>query len=184
MIKQNSYTSLGKRTALITFIIATSICLLFIFTGNMRFGFWGYLFFLGAFVVNLITLIFLLIKAKKSEHPIYIYRGISLMLLNIPVAVFYFAIGIYFTGIMRIRIENNTGSDIMDVTITGCEQKKIDFIKDGEFENVWINIPNDCGIQLYYQDAQGEPRSETMVGYASSGMGQKITHQIGKDRKR
>ena len=105
------------------------------------------------------------------------------MLLNIPVAILYFIVGVYFTGIMRIKIENNPGSDVTKISITGCENKNIDFIKNGETENVWINIPNDCSIQLHYQNVQGEPQSETMVNYASASMGQKLTHQVGKDGK-
>lgn len=183
METQYSYGKIGKGTALITFLVATIICLLFIFTGDIKYGFLGYMFFLGAVVLNIGIMIFLLIKVHKVENSKKIYRSITWMLLNIPVAIFYFIVGIYFIGVMRINIENNTGSDITNISITGCENKKMDFIKNGETENVWINIPNDCSIHLHYDDAQGKPQSETIVSYAASGMGQKITHQVGKEGK-
>jgi hypothetical protein len=180
MKKQYSYEKLGKRTAIITFLIASLICLLFLFTGDTKYGFRGYFFFLGALVVNFSIMIFLLVKASNSENSKKIYRSITWMLLNIPLAIFYFMMGIYFIGTIRITIENNSGSDIENMSITGCENKNIDLIKNGETENVWINIPNDCSIQLHYQNAKGDAQYETIMSYVTSGMGRKIIHKVGK----
>src|SRR5690554_220510 len=143
--KQSSfYSKLGRWTAFLTFTIASLIGLLYIFTGDSNYGFFGYFFFLSAFVINLIVLIFLLIKAPKSENPKKIYKGINWMLFNIPIAILYFGIGIYFIGIMRISIQNNTGKEISELVITGCETKEINALKNGDSKTVWISITGDC----------------------------------------
>ncbi len=65
---QNSkfYNLLGKRTALVTFVIASLICALYISTGDLFYGFIGYFFLLLALPVNCVVLIILLVKASKS----------------------------------------------------------------------------------------------------------------------
>lgn len=174
------YARLGRLTALVTFAIATIICGLYYITGNLDYGFIGYFFFLIAFPVNIIIMIILLIKASKDEQPKRIYRGISLMLLNIPIAIFYFGIGIYFIGVMRITIENNTGKDIKNIKIVGCENEELKILKNGKSETFWIDISGDCSISMSYTDGNGKTQDETVVGYVTSGMGQKFTYHVGQ----
>lgn len=183
MKKPISYSKLAKYTALFTFIIASVICLTFVLTGNLKYGFIGYFFFLAALVFNFILLVFLLFMVKKVENSKAIYRGIKLMLLNIPIAFIYFGIGLYFIGIIRITLENNTGKDVKQLVFSGCEEKKIDFIKNGSSKTIWIDIPSDCSIHLFYKNESGEEHSESIMGYVTSGMGQKITHEIGTENK-
>lgn len=179
---QNSkfYNLLGKRTALVTFVIATLICALYIYTGELYYEFFGYFFLLLALPINCVVLIILLVKASKSENPKKIKSGIGLLFLNIPVAIFYLGIGIYFVGIMRITFENNTGKDIKSIKIKGCENNYLAVLKNGETETIWIDINGDCSITLSYVDAKGIIQNETVIGYVCSGMGQNYTYEIGE----
>jgi hypothetical protein len=174
------YARLGKYTALVTFVIATIICGLYYFTGDLSYGFGGYFFFLFAVPINIIILIVLIVKSTKAEQPRKIKQGIGLMFLNIPVAIFYFFVGIYFIGVMRITIENNSGKDIININIGGCENEEIQILKNGESETVWIDINGECPISMSYIDVNGETQNEMVIGYVTSGMGKKYTHHVGQ----
>lgn len=102
------------------------------------------------------------------------------MLLNIPVAIFYFGVGIYFADIMRITIENTSGNDIKNIEIDGCENQKLSLLKNGASKTVWIDITGDCSISMTYLDANETTQNETVIGYVTSGMGQKFTYHIGQ----
>ena len=174
------FTGLGRITALVTFVIATIICGLFCFTGNLDYVFYGYFFFLFAVPVNIIILIYLLLKRAKPGQTKKENQGIGLMFLNIPVAIIYFCIGIYLMGVMRIKFENNTGKDIKNVRIMGCENETLKILKSGEAETVWIDIEGDCSIYISYLDATGTTQNETVISYVTSSMGQKYTYNIGQ----
>lgn len=180
MKNKKLFDSFGKITALVTFTIATMIFAFYLFTGNLDYGFFGYLFFLLAVPSNIIILIILLFQTSKSEFPKKNSQGIRFMFLNIPVAIFYFGIGIYFTGIMRITFKNNTGEDIKKIKIVGCENEELDILKNGETETIWIDINGDCSINISYTDAKGKIQNETVLGYVTSGMGQKYIYKIGQ----
>ena len=174
------YLRLGNLTTLITFATATIICGLYFFSGNLDYGFYGYFFFLFAFPVNLIILIILLVYAPKTREPKRVRKSAARMLLNVPVAILYFGIGIYFTTVMRITIENTTGQEIKNIKIFGCENKELKGLKNGESETVWIDINGDCSISMSYVDANGDTQNEIVVGYVTSGMGQKFTYHVGQ----
>ena len=180
MKKTSPFSFLGHVTALITFAIATVICGVYFFTGNLDFGFIGYFFFLLAVPINLIILMILVIKSSKVEDPERLKSGIRLMILNIPVAILYFGFGMYFIGVMRITIENNTGSDIKKIKIIGCEDSEFEMLKNGDSETVWIDINGDCSISMSYLDSKGEIQDETIVGYVTGGMGTKYTYRVGR----
>lgn len=181
MIREKQYyVRFGKITALTTFIIATIICSCFFFTGDIEYGFYGYFFFLFAFPINLVILIFLVWRSRKFADANKILNSVLLMLLNIPVAIVYFFFGIYMTGIMRITFENNTGETIRNINIMGCENKWLDILENTDSETFWIDIDQECAIEISYQDSKGKRHREVVVGYVSSGIGHKFTYQIGQ----
>jgi hypothetical protein len=174
------YARIGKITAFVTFALATVLFSLYYFTGHLNYGIYGYLFFLFALPINFILFIFLVIKSRKCDDSRKIHQSIGFMLLNFPVAILYFGIGIYFTGVMRMTIKNTTGNDIKNIKIIGCEKKELPVLKNGESESVWIDINGDCSISLSYIDVNGKLEIETVIGYVCSGMGQKIVYSIGQ----
>lgn len=175
-----SYFDLGRVTALLTFLIASFIFACYYITSSLDYGFYGYFFFLLAVPVNLLILIILFAYASKAEQPKRIRRSMGLMLLNIPVAIVYFSMATYLTGVMRITIDNSSGKDITNIQINGCESKELNGLKNGESETVWIRITGDCSISMFYQVENGSTQLETLVGYVSNGMGQKFTYRIGQ----
>jgi hypothetical protein len=162
---------LAKYTTIITFFIAFLICLAFVFTGDIDYGFIGLFYFFGAGIINLIIMIFLAVIGGK---------GSAYMLLNIPTAIVFFAIGIYFTSIMRVTFINDSGQDIRNIHISGCEKEHIEALKNGDSETVWIDIEHDCQIEMTYTTAKGKRKTDVVMGYVTNGMGQKYVHHIGK----
>lgn len=77
-------------TAILTFVIATLLVGLYFFTGDLGYCFIGY--FLFAALANTLILIIILIKKAKVDRSERKNRGISHMLLNIPVGLLYFGI--------------------------------------------------------------------------------------------
>jgi hypothetical protein len=162
---------LAKYTTIITFFIAFLICLAFVLTGDMDYGFIGLYYFFGAGLINLIILILLAIIGG---------RGIGLLFLNIPTAIVFFAIGIYFTSVMRVTFVNDFGQDIRNIHISGCEKEYIEVLENGDSETVWIDIEHDCQIEMTYITAKGKRKTEAVMSYVTNGMGQKYVHHIGK----
>ena len=180
-MKTFPYAKIGKVTTWLTFGIATIIFLLYLQSGDLDFGFIGYFFFLFAVPANIILFIFLNLKAKNTADPTKVYNSAFFMLINIPVAIIYFLGVVHFTGIVRIRIENHTGSAIHNVHIQGCESEFLENLNDGKSKNIWISITGDCSIYMVYtDDAKGKKQRETIMGYVTNGMGQKITYEIGQ----
>ena len=162
---------LAKYTTIITFLIALLICLAYVFTGDMDYGFIGLYYFFGGGIINLIIMIFLAVIGGK---------GSVYLLLNIPTAIVFFAIGIYFTSIMRVTFINHTGENIRNIQITGCENEQLDLLDNGESETVWIDIEHDCQIEMTYTTEKGKRKSEVVIGYVTNGMGEKYVHHVGK----
>ena len=83
---------------------------------------------------------------------------------------------------MRITFINSTDNLLTDINIVGCEDEHISELKPNESKTVWVGITGDCSISLEYLE-NGKLKKETVAGYVTSGMGQKIKHEIdGKDK--
>jgi len=83
---------------------------------------------------------------------------------------------------MRITFTNYTGTQLTDINIVGCGGGHIDRLENGESKTVWVAIKGDCSIYLDYL-SNGQRKGETVAGYVTSSMGQKLNHKIdGKDK--
>lgn len=78
--------NLGKLTALISFIIGTLIFGAYILTPKAELIFIGYFYILLAGLINLVVLVIIFLRANKENKLI---RTCGLILLNIPIAIFY-----------------------------------------------------------------------------------------------
>ena len=169
----------GKITALVSFLIGTTIFGFYFWTSSSELLFIGYGFFLLAGFINLVilgTIIILLFKENTNKKRLFLTSG--LMLLNIPVMLFYCSIAFVLLGTMRITFTNATDKILTDINIIGCEPKHIDKLEIGETKTVWVGITGDCTINIdYFVD--GERKEENVVGYVTSSMGQKMKHNIG-----
>jgi hypothetical protein len=172
--------SIAKYTVLVTFLVPVVLALAFIGSGNSKFLFMGFYFFLFAALVNLVVLFYLAILASRRSYPTYLLKGIALLLLNVLTVIAFVAMGVYFTNIVRVTFINKTGHTVKDIVVSGCERIKIHEIENGDSETVWVDIKNDCYILMEYSTKNGQRKAEIVQEYVTNGNGQILHHQIGK----
>ena len=169
---------LGRNTALISIFLGTLIFGLYFLTSLFNLLFIGYGFIVLAVLINIGILFAILIRAiKDKENRKQLLTTSGLMLINIPIMLLYCWITTILLGTMRITFTNETGTPISDIKIIGCGGGYIDKLKNGESKTVWVKITVDCSIFLDYY-SNGQRKQETVAGYVTSSMGQKINHKI------
>ncbi len=174
---------LSKWTAFISFLLGTCIFLIYYFTSNFYLLFVGFAYIFLAVIFNLIILVLLFIRAfvdKNNRNKVL--RTSIVMLLNIPILIFYCYITRILINTMRIEFINLTEAQLNNIVITGCDQKHIDKLSPGEAKTVWIYIPTDCRIDIYYY-LHGQKKSENVIEYCGQASGRRLFYQIGKDKR-
>ncbi len=173
-----NYISLGKITALTSFIFGSIIIVLFYFTYNFNFALIGYGFVIIAGIFNLIVVISVIRKANNdSDNRKKLLKTSGIILFNIPIAIFYFWFVIILFGTMRITFTNMTKHQLSEIHILGCETEYIPRLKPNESKTVWVGITGDCSININYIE-NGEKRNEIVEGYVTPGMGRKTNYDI------
>ena len=81
-------------------------------------------------------------------------------------------------GVVRLTLENTTNKTIKRIRIAGCNEKSIPDLKPGESQTVWIDIPNDCSVEINYIDASGSKKNKEVLEYITPGNGKKIHWQF------
>jgi hypothetical protein len=83
---------------------------------------------------------------------------------------------------MRITFTKSTDKKLTDINILGCKTQYISELKPNESKTIWVGITGDCSITLEYLE-NGKLKKETVAGYVTNGMGQKMKHKIdGKNK--
>ena len=170
---------ISKITALVSFLCGTLIFLLYYLTSDSEILFLGYGYILLIGLLNfglLISLIIRLISEKENRRQVIITLG--LLLSNIPIMIIYCWISFLLLGFIRVNFKNATGQKLTNVKIIGCEPKVIDNLNPDNNKTVWIGITGDCSINLEYE-LNGQKKTESVVGYVTGGMGQKLEYYIG-----
>jgi hypothetical protein len=171
---------LGRQTALISFLSGTVIFGFYFLTSSFELLFIGYGFIALARAINIVVLISILSKAnKEKENRKKLLTTCGLMLLNIPFMLFYCWVALILLGTMRITFTNSTQVTLTNINIVGCGGGHIDKLEVGESKTVWIDITGDCSINIDYL-YNGQQKEESVAGYVTSGMGQKMKHNIGR----
>jgi len=145
--------------------------------------FLGYGFIVLTGLINIGILIAILTRAKKDkENRGRLLSTSGLMLVNIPIMVAYCWVAIVLLDTMRITFTNSTQTTLSSINIVGCGGGHIDKLEKGESKTVWVTITGDCSIYVDYL-SNGQRKEETVAGYVTSSMGQKVNHKIdGKDK--
>ncbi|MDQ3111930.1 MAG: hypothetical protein M3R17_18745 [Bacteroidota bacterium] len=173
------YIKQGKFIALISFLSGTFIFGAFFLTSEFKLLFVGYVFIAVATVINLGFLVAILIKVLHNKAQIKkALATCGLMLLNIPVTLFYCWIAITLMNTMRITFINATQIDVTDIKITGCEPGHILKLQPGESQTIWVDITGDCSIDIEYL-SNGQLTKESVADYVTNSLGQKIEYKIG-----
>lgn len=182
-MKSKKYITLGKVTALISFLIGATIFVIYFLTSDSNLLFIGYGFIVLAGIVNMIILIAILAKSKsETTNRKKLFKTCGLMLINIPIMFLFIWLSMILIGNMRITFTNGTNNKLTDIKIVGCETEHIAELEPNESKTVWVGITGDCSIALEYLE-NGKLKKETVAGYVTNGMGQKMKHKIdGKDK--
>lgn len=178
-MKTEQHLKLGRLTALISFLLGTAIFGTYFFTSSFELLSLGYGFIILAGLINIGILVAILVRANKDKGNITkLFRTCQLMLLNIPVLFFYCWAAIILLGTMRITFTNTAPITLTNINIIGCGGAHIDKLESGESETVWVDITGDCSIGIDYLSG-GEKKEESVAGYVTSSMGQRMKHNIG-----
>tara|TARA_B110000211_G_C13892850_1_gene470363 strand:+ start:242 stop:799 length:558 start_codon:yes stop_codon:yes gene_type:complete len=171
--------SFGNYTAIISFIVGTLIFGLYYLTSEMNILFVGAFYIIIAVIVNFLVLISIVIRAiKESKNRTKLLKTSGLLLLNIPVLIFYVWISLILLDTMRITFTNATENKLTNINIVGCEAENISELEPNESKTVWVGITGDCSIDINYI-MNGHQKSEIVAGYVTGNMGQKMNHKIG-----
>jgi hypothetical protein len=173
------YIKLGRQVALISFLLGTVIFGLYFMTSSFELLFVGYGFIALTGLINIVILILILFKANKDkDNRKKLLTTCGLMLLNIPIMLFYCWVAIILLNTMRITFTNSTQITLTNINIVGCGGGQIGKLEIGQCETVWVAITGDCSITIHYL-SNGQQKEESVAGYVTNGMGQKIKHNIG-----
>jgi len=172
---------IGKLTAIISFLIGTTIFLLYYFTENDHLFLIGYFYIIFVGIINLGVLMWL---DTKSTNDLNLKKKLSqakkLILLNIPIVATYFIGIITLLSYMKITFVNTTNLEISNIRIIGCEEKEISKMLPNERITKWILINGDCSIGIKYNE-NGIEKEEIVVHYVSGLMGQRYKYRISED---
>lgn len=172
------HLKLGQQTTVISFVCGTVIFGFYFLTSSFQFLFIGYVFVILAGFINFIIFASILLRAVQDlENRKKLMRISGLMLINIPIMLVYCWVAIILLGTMRITFTNEIGTDLSDIKIIGCGGGHIKKLEKGESITVWVTITGDCSLYLDYL-SNGKRKKETVAGYVTSNMGQKINHKI------
>lgn len=172
------YIKLGRQTALVSFLLGTGIFGLYFLTSSFELLFVGYGFIALTGLINIGVLISILVRATKDENnKSKLNWTAGLMLLNIPLMLFYCWVAIILTNTMRITFTNSTQTILTNINILGCETQHIDKLDVGQSKTVWVGITGDCTIDIDYL-TNGQRNGENVAGYVTNGMGQKMKYNI------
>lgn len=96
--------------------------------------------------------------------------------------VFYCWIAIILIDTLRITFTNTTETILNDIKIIGCGGGHIDKLEVGESKTIWVRITGDCSIFINYL-SNGQRKEETVAGYVTTSMGQKVKFKIGGNKE-
>ena len=173
------HVKVGKKAAIYSLIIGSAIFVFFYKTGEIYFLIGGLLFAIMAAIVNSVFIISFLIHCLKDVDRTKFFGTFCLMVVNIPVCIFYYYCSLYLLNTMRITFVNEYQNEIKKINILGCERNFIDKIEPGESKTVWIEIPNDCSISVNYLHNEKKV-SENVIGYVTPLSGAILTHNFSK----
>ncbi|MGH1338072.1 MAG: hypothetical protein ACRBFS_18265 [Aureispira sp.] len=169
----------GRLTFFFSLLFGSLIFGGYILTGSNNLLLGGLIYTVLAGLFNLLVLFLLLDQTKKEpSNKRSIFRTIGLMLVNLPIALFYAWFIMLLLNTMRITLVNQTGVPLTHLELEGCGSTPIiqELLPQKE-QTLWVTITGDCSIQLFYQ-VNGQFKREEVVGYVTNNMGEKMTYVI------
>lgn len=174
------HIKLGRKIALISFVLGTIIFVLYFLTSSIDLLLLGGGFISFTVLVNIGILILILVKAyKDKENRKKLLKTCGVMMVNIPVMLFYCWVTVILLNTIRITFTNSTQTTLANININGCGSGHIDILESGESATVWVDITGDCSINIDYLSNGQRKEEEDIAGYVTTTMGKKVKHNIG-----
>lgn len=165
-------------TAIITFLTGTGLLVFYYIEMSVLTILYSSYVVLLLIILNVFLVLFFLWNCFHHKISYTAFRHSGLILsVNIPIAVLYFFCVNLLLSIIRVTVVNHSGQDISSIRITGCENKTIEVLENDGSKTVWIDIPQDCSIDIHFW-RDGKNKKVNIIGYATSLMGQKVTYEI------
>lgn len=160
-------------------MLGTGIVGLYYQTASSDLLFIGYAYILIAILVNLVILCLVMVEAVKNfARSFWHWVTVGLMLVNIPVMLYYVQFTMLLLDFARITFTNPTSAPITDIHVVGCGGGYLDKLEAGESKTAWVKVLTDCNISIDYL-ADGQRMNEIVTGYITSNEGRKWEHVIG-----
>lgn len=169
----------GIKTALLTLLIGGLIYFAYYQTLIDLFVYLEYFFVFTASAINLIVLLRILTytqKHKRGKNKLYAVAG--LLVVALLASLIFFKLSTNLADTMQITLVNKTPQELSGVRITGCKKIRLNNLKPGAEETVWLRIKRDCSIELTYNQG-GSLKNEIISAYVTTSMGKRITYEIG-----
>lgn len=172
------YLKLGQLTFLLSFGLGSIIFVSYLITGWDSLLVMGYAYVALTGLFNLAVVFLLLQRAQQDKaNSKALYKRTGLLFVNLPILLVYTWIVLYLLGTMRITLVNHTAFPLNDLQLVGCGGAALEELAPQQHKTLWVDITGDCSIELVYS-SQGEQKRATVVGYATSGMGGKMTYVV------
>ncbi|KQT29593.1 hypothetical protein ASG22_19920 [Chryseobacterium sp. Leaf405] len=165
-------------TALISFSTGTALLIFYYTEMSILTILNSFYVVLSLIIINVFLLLFFLFKCFQNKISYGAFKKSGIILsANVPVAILYLFYVNLLLSIIRVTVVNHSGQDITNIKVTGCENKAIAFLENDASKTVWIDIPQDCSVDIHFQ-RDGKNKNVNIIGYATSLMGQKVTYEI------
>ncbi|MES2277147.1 MAG: hypothetical protein V4592_14050 [Bacteroidota bacterium] len=175
----DNYIKTGRITTIVSFIIGTLILVMYALSLDFGVMYLGILFIMLAGLTNVVVLILLLFKAvTDAPHRKKLLLTAGMMLINIPVLIFYLSIESNLSNTIRLSLNNSTKTVLTDIHINGCELNHIDKLAPNQSQTIRIKIPGDCAIDIDYLQ-NGIRKKASVADYVTNDGGQNLTYNIG-----
>jgi hypothetical protein len=173
-----NYFKFGVRVSISFLIIGTVILIWFYFSMSSKIVRLGYLFTVLALFIAWAYTAFLLFHFVRQKLSLTeLFKTIGILFINIPIGLAYIYLVMFLLNHVRITVKNSAASDIMVLSLTGCEEKKLKALKNGDAKTVWIRITGDCAINIEYE-VNGIEKKKTLIEYITPGGGVRATYEI------
>ncbi len=169
-------------TAIIPLIVGSLIFWIWYFLPIRNLEFAGFITTLISIPVCLVGLLLVIIYKVKNKTGLAqrkkANRVIGLILLNIPMCVFYFWFATYLSDTERLTITNSSNEDLTDVQIFGTgDFHVIDRIEQRDCKTVWVHLNKEGAIYMLYNQNE-KVKGRILEGYEGRGMGRIHDHKI------
>lgn len=168
----------SRYTAFSILLIGTTVFVWWFFANFSALEIAGLLLiFIGVSLSTTLIVLNIVIAVRQPSHKRKALTNTLLLLINLPLAIFYLWAALYVMNTERVLLVNKTGQQIEELRLGGCEEITVGTLQADESRRVWIKLNKECSIELSYR-LNGKVHKEVINGYALPLMGQRYDYDI------